>query len=74
LRWGFIERDGEEGHVLVVVSGGQFGEHGHFFAAWETPSGPEIEDNDFATVVGERVRFAREVVERKNGRRRRLCA
>ena len=69
-----IERDGEEGHVLVLVSGGQFGEHGHFFAAWETPSGPEIEDNDFASVVGERVRFAREVVERKRGRRRRLRA
>lgn len=69
-----IERDGEEGHVLVLVSGRQFGEHGHFFAAWETPSGPEIEDNDFASVVAERVRFAREVVERKKGRRRRLRA
>jgi len=69
-----IERDGEEGHVLVLVCGGQFGEHGHFFAAWETPSGPEIEDNDFASEVGERVRFAREVVERKRGRQRRLRA
>jgi len=65
-----IERDGEEGHVLVLVSGGQFGEHGHFFAAWETPSGPEIEHNDFASVIGKRVRCAREVVERKRRRRR----
>jgi len=69
-----VERDQEEGHVLVLVSGGQFREHGHFFAAWETPRGPEIEDNDFASVVGERVRFAREVIERKRGRRRRLRA
>jgi len=69
-----VERDQEEGHVLVLVSGGQFSEHGRFFAAWETPSGPEIENNDFAPVVGERVRFAREVIERKRGRRRRLRA
>ena len=74
LRLSVIERDGEEGHVLVLVSGGQFGEHGHFFAAGETPSGPEVEHNDFASVVGERVRFAREVVERKRRRRRRLRA
>ena len=36
-----IERDGEEGHVLVLVSGGQFGEHHsqdgcpRAFAGWQ---------------------------------------
>src|SRR5207245_1672247 len=68
LRLGVIERDGEERYILVSVLGCEFGEHGHFFAAWEAPGGPEVEDDDFASGNGEGVRFAGEVVERKRGR------
>jgi len=74
LRLGVIERDGEERYILVSVLGCEFREHGHFFAAWESPGGPEVEDDDFASGIGEGVRFAGEVVERKRGRRRRLRA
>ena len=66
LRLGVIERNGEERNVLICVIGGEFGQHGCFFAARETPGGPEIEDHDFAAVVGERVWFAGEVVERES--------
>ncbi len=49
----FIHGNTEDGEALRFVTLLEFGEPGNFDAARPTPSGPEIEENDFAAIIGQ---------------------
>ncbi len=48
----FIHGNTEHGEPLRFVTLLKFGEPGNFDAARPTPSGPEVEENDFAAIIG----------------------
>ncbi len=49
----FIHGNTEDGETLRFVTLLKFREPGDFDAARPTPGGPEIEENDFAAIIGQ---------------------
>jgi len=61
----FIHGNAEYGEPLRFVTLLKLGEPGNFDAARPTPRGPEIEENDFAAIIGQFDRCAIGVFERE---------
>jgi hypothetical protein len=60
-----IHGNTENGEPLRFVTLLKFGEPGNFDAAGPTPSGPKIEENDFAAIIGQLDRCAIGVFQRE---------
>ena len=64
---GVVHGDADDLQALRAVLVLQLDEEGSFFAAGRAPGRPEVEQNYFSAIVGERERFAGELLESEVG-------